>query len=78
MRPTDRQIENLIQRLNDQTRPELDEKILNDCFTELATLKSPAPAEGTPIWGIIMRSKRTKLVAAVIVLVTVSVGLLHW
>jgi len=34
MRPTEN-IENLIKNLNDQTRPDLDAKILEDCFAEL-------------------------------------------
>jgi hypothetical protein len=54
MRPTEKKIQNLIQNLKENTRPELDEKILDSCFTELNTQESSTPVKGTNIWSIIM------------------------
>ncbi|MHC5157847.1 MAG: hypothetical protein ACYSOZ_07095, partial [Planctomycetota bacterium] len=73
MRPTEKKIENLINNLNDQTRPELDQKILDNCFTELNTQKS-APASRNN-WSIIMHSKLTKPIAAAIVFIAVILGI---
>jgi len=69
MRPADKKIEKLINNLNDQTRPELDAKILDKCFTELNTPKSQHPTKGPNIWSIIMHSKITKPIAAAIILI---------
>jgi len=74
MRPTDK-IQNLIQNLNDTTRPELDAKILDDCFKELNTRKSSAPAKGPTLWSILMHSKLTKPLAAAIIIVTTILSL---
>jgi len=68
MRPTDK-IQNLIKNLNDQTRPELDEKILQNCYTELNTQESSAPEKGPNIWSTIMHSKITKPIAAAIIII---------
>jgi hypothetical protein len=69
MRPTEKKIENLINNLNDQTRPELDAKILEDCYTQLNTQKPLTPAKGPTVWSTIMHSKMTKpIVAAVIII----------
>lgn len=69
MRPTEKKIQNLIKNLNNQTRPELDQKILDNCFTELNTQKSSAPTPRPNIWRIIMHSKTIKPIAAAIIIV---------
>lgn len=75
MRPTEKKIENLIQDLNDQTRIELDQKILDDCLTELVNQKSSEPSPGPNIWRIIMHSKITKYAAAVVIFIAVGLFL---
>ncbi len=67
MRPTEKQIQNLIQNLNDPTRPELDKKILDDCFAEFDNQKSPELEIRPNTWRLIMHSKMTKPIAAAIV-----------
>ena len=69
MRPTEKNIENLIQNLNDQTRPELDRKILDNCFNELNTQKSSTPKPRPNRWRIVMHSKITKPIAAAIIII---------
>ena len=69
MRPTEKKIENLIENLNDQTRTELDRKILEDCFTELDKQKSSPPVSSPNIWSIIMHNKITKPIAAAIIII---------
>jgi hypothetical protein len=69
MRPTEKKIENLIQNLTNQTRPELDARILNDCLKELNTQTSSAPVLKANIWSTIMHSKMTKSIAAAIMMV---------
>ena len=69
MRPTEKKIQNLIQNLKENTRPELDAKILDSCFTELNTPKSSTPAQSPNIWRIIMKTKITKLTAAAIIII---------
>lgn len=66
MRPTEKKIHQLIQNLSDKTRPELDEKILGDCFAELDTQKSSVSPLRPGIWRIVM--KITKPIAAAIVI----------
>ncbi len=75
MRPTEKKIQNLIQNLNNQTRPELDEKILENCFTEINTQQSPIPARGPNIWSIIMHSKTLKPIAAAIIIIATVLSL---
>ena len=72
MRPTDKKIENLIQNLNENTRPELDARILDECFNELENTKS-APVRSN-IWSTIMHSKLTKPIAAVIIFSVILIG----
>jgi hypothetical protein len=67
MRPAEK-IENLIQNLNNQTRPELDEKILDACYTELNTQQSSTPAKGPTIWSILMKNPITKYAATLFVI----------
>ena len=69
MRPTEKKIENLIQNLNDQTRPELDRKILDDCLNKLDMQKSSRPVARPNRWRIIMHSRITKQIAAAIIIV---------
>ncbi len=69
MRPTEKNIENLIQNLNDPTRPELDRKILEDCFAELDNQKSSPPVSSPNIWSVIMHNKITKPIAAAIIII---------
>ena len=66
MRPTEKKIQNLVQNLSDQTRPELDAKILDNCFTELNTRKSIPASRNT--WTIIMKKSITKIAAAIIII----------
>ncbi|MHC5162704.1 MAG: hypothetical protein ACYSO4_06255 [Planctomycetota bacterium] len=72
MRPTEKKIQNLIQNLKENTRPELDAKILDSCFTELNTPKSDTPVKGTNIWSIIMHRKITKVAAAIIIIAVLT------
>lgn len=74
MRPTEI-IENLITNLNDNTRPELDAKILDDCFTELDNQKSSLPVSSMNIWRIIMHSKMVKPIAAAIIIIAALLSL---
>ncbi len=75
MRPTEKKIQNLLKKLTNQTRPELDEKILNDCFTELNAAKSSAPVSSPNIWSIIMHSKMIKPIAAAIIIIVALLSL---
>lgn len=75
MRPTEKKIQILIQNLKNQTPPELDEKILDNCFNELNTQKSLAPVTRPNIWRIIMTSKITKPIAAAIIITAVLTGI---
>jgi outer membrane lipoprotein-sorting protein len=75
MRPTEKKIHNLIQNLNDKTRPELDQKILDDCFIELENQVSSTPPAGPTIWRIIMNSKFTKPIAAAIIIIAAILSL---
>ena len=68
MRPTEKKIQNLIQNLKENTQPELDARILDNCFTELNTQKS-TPTQGQNIWRTIMYSKITKPIAAAIIII---------
>jgi hypothetical protein len=68
MRPTEKKIHNLIQNLNDKTQPELDQKILDDCYTELDSQTSSAPTAGPNAWRIVMNKPITKFAAAIILL----------
>ena len=74
MRPTEKKIENLIQNFNDQTRPELDENILNRCFTELDIQNSSTSKSKPNSWSIIMRKPITKFTAAAAILIAVFIG----
>lgn len=67
MRPTEKKIHQLIQNLNDKTRPELDEKILCDCFAELDSQKTPTPVSRPSVWRLLMNNSISKYAAAVIV-----------
>lgn len=71
MRPTEK-IQNLIQNLNDTTRPELDEKILDNCFRELNTQKASTPAKGPNIWSVIIHNSITKYAAMVVFLLILA------
>lgn len=75
MRPTEKKIQHLIKNLNDQTQPELDRKILDDCFTELDNQKSSEPTRRRNIWRIIMKS--TKLSTAAAASILLIIGLYH-
>lgn len=71
MRPTDKKIHDLLQTINDQTRPELDRTILEDCYVELDHL----PTSRTTIWSTIMHHKMVKPIAAAIILIAGFLGL---
>jgi outer membrane lipoprotein-sorting protein len=75
MRPTEKKIHTLIQNLSDKTRPELDQKILNDCFAELDTQQSSAPPMRPGIWRILMKNPKLSTAAAASILFLV--GLYH-
>ncbi len=64
MRPTEKKIQNLINHLNDQTRPELDKRILLDCFTELNQRETKAPAPRPNRWRRIMNNRTIKAAIA--------------
>ncbi len=68
MRPTEKKIQNLIQNLNDQTRHELDQKILDSCFTELDTPQPSASVKRPNRWRIFMKNPITKYAIAAIIM----------
>ncbi len=73
MRPADKEIETLIQNLNDHTRPELDRTILDNCFAELKNPKISVPPSRPNRWRIIMRKPITKYAAAIIIIAGIIV-----
>lgn len=75
MRPTDKNIEKLVQNRNDSTRPELDQWILEDCFAELDNLKSSAPDRSPTIWRKIMKNSITKYSIAAMIFVAIVLGI---
>ena len=68
MRPTEK-IENLIKNINDKTQPELDAKILDNCFNEMNIQKSFTPIQSRNIRSIIMHNKIIKPIAAAIIII---------
>lgn len=78
MRPTEKKIHQLIQNLSDQTRPELDEKILGDCFAEIDTQKSSVSPMRPRIWRIIMKNQITKYAAAAVIVFAALIAITHF
>lgn len=74
MRPTDKKIEKLIQNLNDATRPELDDRIMKDCFAELNASLSSVQHSGRNLWRIIMKNPITKFSIAAMLFLAVILG----
>jgi hypothetical protein len=64
MKPTDKKIQNLINDLNDVTRPELDETILKECSGELNAPGTPAIKHTSMTWRPVVSGLILKRVAA--------------
>ena len=72
MRPTER-IEKFIENVPLETRAERDEEVLDDVFNAMERSRTVQSAACEPnIWRIIMRSSRSKLAAAIIIVGVVS------
>jgi hypothetical protein len=76
MRPADKHIHKLIENLKNTTDPALDQKVLDDCFTELDNQHPSAPAGGPRIWSRFMKNKITKYAAAACILIGLSMWFL--
>jgi hypothetical protein len=75
MRPAEKTIHNLLLDLKRTTRPELDQKILGNCFTELQTRKLSNPAPRPSYWRLFMQSRLTKSAAAAIIVIAATLSL---
>ena len=75
MRPTEKNIEKLVQNRNDSTRAQLDQRILEDCFAELDNLKSSVPVQSPSIWRKIMTHSITKYSLAAMLFIAIILGL---
>lgn len=73
MRPSENDIKQLFENLNDITRPALDEKILDACMAELNTADKPR-AERYSSWSLFMKKPFTKFAAAAMVFLAVILG----
>jgi hypothetical protein len=74
MRPAE-DIEKLIEKINDTTGADMDQKVLSDAMQALAESKKTLSADTGPNkWRIIMRSRITKLAAAAVIAIAVLFG----
>lgn len=74
MRPTEKKIENLLQKLNDQTSPDLDRRTLDDCFLEMDVQRTSPVSIGQHLWRIIMKNPITKFSIAAMLFIAVILG----
>lgn len=74
MRPAEDRIKRLFEQLNDSTRPELDQRILDACTAELRRQEPAAGAEPYSRWRLIMNHSFTKFTAAAMVFLAVILG----
>ena len=78
MRPAN-SIDKLIKKLHLSASDELDERIHSEISKALAESEKTKSAKDEPkIWGIIMKSRITKLAAAAVIIVAVLVGIHHF
>jgi hypothetical protein len=75
MRPTEKAIHDLFETLQDTTRPELDEKILDACSHELSRIGDSVPAGNNSPWRLLMKNPFTKFTAAAMVFLAVILGI---
>ncbi len=75
MRPAE-DIKKLIEKMNDTTGAEMDQKILNDALGALADSKETQSADTVPNkWRIIMKNRITQLAAAAMITIAVLFGI---
>ncbi|HUS74185.1 MAG TPA: hypothetical protein VMY06_14085 [Sedimentisphaerales bacterium] len=78
MRPS-KNIEKLIKDVNIDTNAKMDNAVLVDVLEALENSKKKGPAIAQPsIWGIIMKSRITKITTAAVIIIVVMVGLYHY
>lgn len=75
MRPADKSIHNLLLKIEHKTGPALDQRILDDCLTELQTAKRSSARPRANRWRLIMQNPVTKQVAAAIIVIAALLSL---
>ena len=74
MKPKDK-IEKLVESLQDTTSSELDQRILNSLARTMDDSQDVSAPLKPNIWRIIMKSRITKLAAAVVILAAIAFGI---
>jgi outer membrane lipoprotein-sorting protein len=77
MNPEDN-LKKLINQSQVQTGSKMDERILSNAFDRIDTMKAQSlPLAGWDLWRIIMKSPITKLAAAAVIVIAVTVGIIQ-
>lgn len=74
MKPAE-DIKRLVNKLNDTTSAEMDERVLTDVLEALAESKKPSALTRPKMGRILMKSPITKLAAVVVIIVVVLIGI---
>lgn len=69
MRPAEKTIHNLLLTIEHKTGPALDQRILDDCLTELQTVHRSSARPRANRWRLIMQNPVTKQIAAAIIVI---------
>ncbi len=78
MIPTEKKVLESIGQLSDQTRPELDRKILEDCFSELDSQELSVPALRPGFWRTVAAYRIVRPVAAAVIIIAALTGIMHF
>lgn len=74
MRPAENKIISVLQKLNDQTSPDLDRRVLDDCFMEMDVQRTSRFPIRQHLWRIIMKKPITKFSIAAMLFAAVILG----